>query len=569
MAAIASDPAAQALLLWTQQSLQHHLYDNATFLAERLHAHAPSEGAAHVLATCHFTSGSKVRAYHLLQGCRSPQNRYLLALCCLELGHLDEAERVLLGPSLPGTAGGANATPAAISDVPNGAAGLYLLGVICIKTQRRAQAARYYTQALELNPYLWSAYEGLCQLGVDLPPLAASAAPIHAAQWLPPADVAPAAAAAHAPTPCAGSEPLAQQAHGSHVPPPIDAGHGAAGAVPATPSPFSPMGMFAFTPMSLSQSAANNGLSPFPHIPSGVPGGTLLGGASGEGAWAQPSPMGSGATPMSESPDSSVGAPPRRRAGGAGGAMGSWLMGIGSTGGAPSSAAPPSAGLAGSIFGAALSAAATPTGADDSIGRGSAQQRKGTRSTVATGSAASVLPVRRSSRLSGGSALPFRQPAAPGTAGRAGGGGEQGSGVSGRPLSHSGGEDDERGSRDTGKAATSEPLEQEGVCPAASLLHHLARALLAVSTYRCAHALELLERLPACQRKTGWVLCQIGRAHFESVNYAEVRRARADACDPACAHSGCGPGCGCSVGLQACARPDCRLRALLVPCRRS
>lgn len=164
------------LLLWTQQSLQHHLYGNATFLAERLHAHAPSEDSAHVLATCHFSAGSKVRAYHLLQGCRTQHNRYLLALCCLDLGHLDEAERVLLSASSVGTAGSAHAGPAAAGDVPNGAAGLYLLGLVSVKTQRRELARRYFTQALQLNPYLWCAYEGLCQLGAELPPLGASAA---------------------------------------------------------------------------------------------------------------------------------------------------------------------------------------------------------------------------------------------------------------------------------------------------------------------------------------------------------------------------------------------------------
>lgn len=35
-------------------SLNNYLFQNAVFLAERLHAQAPSEEYLHVLATCHY-----------------------------------------------------------------------------------------------------------------------------------------------------------------------------------------------------------------------------------------------------------------------------------------------------------------------------------------------------------------------------------------------------------------------------------------------------------------------------------------------------------------------------------
>ncbi|MCB0371248.1 MAG: tetratricopeptide repeat protein [Bdellovibrionales bacterium] len=40
----------------------------------------------------------------------------------------------------------------------NGSFGLYLLGVVCEKQTRYADAKDYYLKALEVNPTLWSAY---------------------------------------------------------------------------------------------------------------------------------------------------------------------------------------------------------------------------------------------------------------------------------------------------------------------------------------------------------------------------------------------------------------------------
>lgn len=50
--------------------------------------------------------------------------------------------------------------------VPNGAAGFYLLGRICRLTNRHKVAQSYHKAALTLDPLLWSAYEELCLLGM-------------------------------------------------------------------------------------------------------------------------------------------------------------------------------------------------------------------------------------------------------------------------------------------------------------------------------------------------------------------------------------------------------------------
>ncbi len=52
-----------------------------------------------------------------------------------------------------------------VIQVPNGAAGFYLLGKICRLTNRHKVAQSYHKAALTLDPLLWSAYEELCMLG--------------------------------------------------------------------------------------------------------------------------------------------------------------------------------------------------------------------------------------------------------------------------------------------------------------------------------------------------------------------------------------------------------------------
>ncbi|GLE10439.1 hypothetical protein PINS_up022540 [Pythium insidiosum] len=113
-----------------------------------------------------FRSGHISRAIALLENARQPANRYLLALCYFRQNHFAEAESALLGPHA--VAGGFD--QAQVANVPNGAAGLYLLGRICRRANRRQQAVEYFTMALEHDPSLWSAYEELCDLGADIEP---------------------------------------------------------------------------------------------------------------------------------------------------------------------------------------------------------------------------------------------------------------------------------------------------------------------------------------------------------------------------------------------------------------
>ena len=52
-----------------------------------------------------------------------------------------------------------------IPQIPNGAAGLYLLGRVYRLVGRSHDAREQFMRALRIDPLLWSAYEELCSLG--------------------------------------------------------------------------------------------------------------------------------------------------------------------------------------------------------------------------------------------------------------------------------------------------------------------------------------------------------------------------------------------------------------------
>ena len=54
------------------------------------------------------------------------------------------------------------------------------------------------------------------------------------------------------------------------------------------------------------------------------------------------------------------------------------------------------------------------------------------------------------------------------------------------------------------------------------LLQSLGQAYAALCQFECRKALQLFSELPSSHYHTGWVLCQIGRAHFEMAEYEKV-----------------------------------------------
>lgn len=94
-----------------------------------------------LLATCLQRAGRVSQAIAVLDGATQPQSRYLLAVCCFQLGRLAAAENALVGGGGDCFDGG----PAS-AQVPNGAAGLYLMGRICRRANRREQAIQCFVK---------------------------------------------------------------------------------------------------------------------------------------------------------------------------------------------------------------------------------------------------------------------------------------------------------------------------------------------------------------------------------------------------------------------------------------
>jgi len=169
-----------------RESLDSHQVANAVFLCERLHASFPNEHNTYLLATCYHRFGQPHRARAVLRGQTSDRCLYLLALCCYALNRLPEAERALVGVG-GGGGGGVGGRPSAgrenqpppkgkgttgknertAKEPPNGAAGLYLLGMVMKETGRRAGAVVNFKKALAMDPFNWSSREELCGLGAE------------------------------------------------------------------------------------------------------------------------------------------------------------------------------------------------------------------------------------------------------------------------------------------------------------------------------------------------------------------------------------------------------------------
>ncbi|XP_071722429.1 cell division cycle protein 27 homolog B [Rutidosis leptorrhynchoides] len=146
--------ATDAILVdCVQNSLRHFMYKNAIFLCERLCAESPTEMNLQLLASCYLQSNQAYSAYHILKGTRMAQSRYLFAISCFQMDLLNEAEDALCPANEPS------------AEIPNGAAGHYLLGLVYRYTDRRRSAIHHFKQALAIDPLMWSAYEELCILG--------------------------------------------------------------------------------------------------------------------------------------------------------------------------------------------------------------------------------------------------------------------------------------------------------------------------------------------------------------------------------------------------------------------
>lgn len=148
-----------------QEYLQVMCLDNATFLAERMVATSKTTNALYLLAVCHYRNQSPQRALMVLEDVKEAGNaatQYLTAKCCFDLEQYGRAEEALLQQARSDYKEykAASSTSTTMDDwlmetspcpVPNGAAGLYLLGNICRRSSRKQRAVQYYRMSLQVS----------------------------------------------------------------------------------------------------------------------------------------------------------------------------------------------------------------------------------------------------------------------------------------------------------------------------------------------------------------------------------------------------------------------------------
>ena len=187
-----------------QEYLQVMCLDNATFLAERMVATCQTTNAYYLLGVCHYRSGAPQRALSVLANnihqssgggggggtkYHHSATAYLMAKCCFDLQQYGRAEEALLEAARADykeyKANNRNQgnsynkdgnAPMGMDEwlietspcpIPNGAAGLYLLGNICRRSNRRRRAMEYYRMSLQVCYICVTRHYILCQAGLN------------------------------------------------------------------------------------------------------------------------------------------------------------------------------------------------------------------------------------------------------------------------------------------------------------------------------------------------------------------------------------------------------------------
>ena len=482
------------------ESLAAYLYGNAAFIAERLAAAAPCEENRLLLATCYFRAGKVARAYHTLKGASSADGRYLTAMCCKEMGRLSEAEMALMpsahatfahqrgGHGARGGSGGSGAADGADA-VPNGAAGYFLLAQICRQTDRRKEAIAHLQRALSLDPFMWCAYEELCDLGAD-----EEAQAVYGAS-----DAMSAAALRALQAPGHETAALGDGVAAMAITPQPALGFGAG----TTPVPASVM------PTTVGRARGSTGHTPFNNTPIGMaqlPEATPAPVAMTPTAADFITPVGNEATPMTGAGGMGIADAPPALARGPGGAV--------------SRPTP--------MSDAQLDPSSTGHKVmDDGKLRKVANGRLFNSAGMDSGTPAPRRSSRLAMKLGSDSVTRDLQ------------GGQRGGGGAGLEPDDADIQLDDFGR----KAAEAGGAEQRWVVPSASagiapgvrstaggklvlaLLHTLGEGVRHLCMYRCQEAIDAFLMLPSAQYATGWVQCKLGRAYFEMVEYAEAERA--------------------------------------------
>ncbi|KAE9964809.1 hypothetical protein EG328_002811 [Venturia inaequalis] len=157
--------------------LDNDFLQNALFFAGRLHGLEPrSPDTAHLLALCHLKLGHFKAAYDYSRDSRLRGNHlgcaFVFAQSCLALErYQDGAVALEKCRGLWAVRNHWNQhSEVSRRHQPDAAAVLCLLGKLCKANGETKRAADYYAESLKLNPFMWDAFQDLCDSGVPLRP---------------------------------------------------------------------------------------------------------------------------------------------------------------------------------------------------------------------------------------------------------------------------------------------------------------------------------------------------------------------------------------------------------------
>ena len=152
--------------------LDNNLLKNALFLAGRLHAHeSRSSEACYLLALCQFQSGQMKAAYDTIKTHASRSHHlgcgYIFAQACLDLGKTLEGISALerCRPSWQTRNCMGQHSESRRQHLPDAAAVYTLLGKLWNAHKDYQKAVEYWVEALNLNPFMWDAFQGICESG--------------------------------------------------------------------------------------------------------------------------------------------------------------------------------------------------------------------------------------------------------------------------------------------------------------------------------------------------------------------------------------------------------------------
>ena len=156
-------------------NLDCNLLRNALFLAGRLTAcESKLPEAAYLQALCHFRLGQFRAAYDSCKILGSKGTHlgcsYIFAQTCLALEkYLEGIHALERSKGLWSVRNNWNKhTETRRQHLPDAPAVYCLLGKLAQAHKDTTQAIEYYAEALKLNPFMWDAFLGLCDLGVNI-----------------------------------------------------------------------------------------------------------------------------------------------------------------------------------------------------------------------------------------------------------------------------------------------------------------------------------------------------------------------------------------------------------------